>query len=367
MKVTRVPALFAAASLALAFSVAINGCGGSSSSAPTPTPNPTPVPATKSPLQGLVAMGDEGFNTNPALTPNNNLADPITNPNIYIAAVILVTWNQLQPTGPTSFDTSAIDTALANITAYNSTHASHPLVGKLRVFAGINTPAWAMNLDGPPVTGTINGVTASFPRYWTANYTSAWTNLQNLLAARYDTNPLIGEVAVSGCSSTTAEPFIHAFGTTVTPLIQAAGYTDAQYMTCLSSMATQYAAWTHTPLDYTFNTFTALDSGNPVSNSAFTLQVMSAWRTSLGSARGVIANHGLQPTLTSDALAIYPEFVTLGPPIEFQSYGPTVNWDQTVALAVTYKATELEIWTTTQAGGQAVISLAQLQAYAAEI
>ena len=56
-----------------------------------------------------------------------------------------------------------------------------------------------------------------------------------------------------------------------------------------------------------------------------------------------------------------------GPPIAFQSYGPTVNWDQTAALAASYKATELEIWTTTQAGGYAPITLTQLQTYAGEI
>jgi hypothetical protein len=341
------------------------GCGGA---APDKSGTTAPPPATsKAPLNGLVAMGQESFNSNPALTPDNNLADPIANPNIYVAAVILVTWKQLQPDGPTTIDTSAIDTAIANIAAYNTANPSHPMVGKLRVFAGLNTPTWALNLDGPPITGTDNGVTVTFPRYWTPNYVTAWTNLQTLLAAKYDTDAMIGEVAVSGCSSTTAEPFIHSFGATVTPLLQAAGYTDAQYMNCLSTMGTQYAAWTQTPLDYTFNTFTALDSGNAVSNSAFTLQTMAAWRTSLGTARGVIANHGLQPTLTPDALAIYPEFTTLGPPIEFQSYGPTVDWDQTVALAVSYKATELEIWTTTQAGGQAQISLSQLQTYAAEI
>jgi hypothetical protein len=359
--------LYCSASLTLASAILLAGCGGSSSmssSAPPPTPPSAPA---KVPLNGLVAMGNEDFATNPALLPDNNLADPIANPDVYVAAVILVTWNQLQPTGPDSIDTSAIDAAISNIAAYNASHPGHTMVGKLRVFAGVNSPQWAMNLDGPPISVSVNGRTATLPRYWTANYSAAWTGLQTLLAAKYDANPMIGEVAVSGCSSTTAEPFIHSFGPGITPILQAAGYTEAQYMACLTSMGAQYAAWTQTPLDYTFNTFTGIDTGNPVSNPAFTLQAMAAWRQSLGSARGVIANHGLQPNLTADAQQIYPEFLTLGPPIEFQSYGPTVNWDQTVALAVTYKATELEIWPTTQGGGAAQISLAQLQTYASEI
>ena len=365
----------AAVTLAL---VLATGCGAGSHfispPAPTPTPAPTPAPApapstsAKAPIHGLVAMGSETFNSNPNVAPDNSLAEPIADPNIYTAAVILVTWKQLQPTGPTSFDPSAIDAALANITVYNVGHPTHPMVGKLRVFAGINAPTWALNLDGTPVSATAsNGNTYSIPRYWTANYVAAWTGLQNLLAARYDTDTLLAEVAVSGCASTTAEPFIHDAGTAAIPILKAAGFTDTQYQTCLSTMATQYAAWTQTPLDYTFNAFTGIDTGVGIINTAFPIQIMNAWRASLGTARGILANHGLQPTLTASANPLYAQFQVLGPPLEFQSYGPTVDWNATIALGLTYHPTEIEIWNTTQAGGAAQITPAQLAQWAAEI
>lgn len=345
----------------------LTGCSGTSTSASQSTTPPTSPGTSKAPLHGLVNMGNENFVTNPSLTPDNSLEEPNTDPNIYVASVVEVTWNQLQPTSGSSLNTAAIESALGYIATYNTTHPGHTMVGKLRIFAGLNAPAWVMALDGGPVTATINGVSGSIPKFWTADYATAWTNLQTQLAAIYDKDPRIGEVAVSGCAARTAEPFISTNDPTVIPVFQAAGYTDAQYQTCLSTMATQYAAWTVTPLDYTFNAFTHLDSGTPVTDTNFPIQVMTAWRSTLGTARGILANHGLQPTLTNSAVPIYSEFSILGPPLEFQTYGPNVDWNSTIAYGLTFHPTEIEIWPTTQGGGSAVITLSQLQTWASEI
>lgn len=342
------------------------GCGSSSPAfAPSPILPPLAPSAAKLRIHGLVAMNKEGFNSDPTLTPDNSLPDPNANPNVYAASVILVTWKQLQPTGPTSLDTSAIDAGLSAIATYNIAHPSHPMVGKLRIFAGINAPTWVQNLDGPPITA--NGATYTIPRFWTANYTAAWKALQNSLAAKYDTTALLAEVAVSGCVSNTAEPFVHPAIPLDIPILKAAGFTDTQYTTCLTSMADQYSAWALTPLDYTFNALTRIDTGVGSIDTAFPIALMSTWRSTLGTNRGIIANHGLQTTLTASATPIYTQFLVLGPPLEFQTIGPTVNWDATVAYALTFHPSEIEIWQTTQAGGFAVISLAQLQSYASQI
>jgi hypothetical protein len=312
-------------------------------------------------------MNNENFVDNPTVVPDNTQKEPNSDPNVYVASVIMVTWAQLQPNSGSALDTSAIEAGLAAIATYNAAYPKHPMVAKLRIFAGVNTPSWAMQLDGGPITSTVNGTTASLPKFWTADYATAWTNLQTMLAAIYDTDPRIGEVAVSGCASHTAEPFIFTTDASLIPSLRTAGYTDAQYQTCLSTMATQYAAWKTTPLDYSFNSFTHLDSGVPVSDTNFPIQVMTAWRASLGTARGVIANHGLQPTLTADAQPIYAEFQVLGPPIEFQTYGPAVDWNATIAYGLTFHPTEIEIWPTTQGGGSAQITLQQLQTWANEV
>jgi hypothetical protein len=347
----------------------LTACGGATTSSSTTTPPVTPPATAKAPIHGLVSMNSETFNTNLSLTPDNSQAEPNANPDVYTATVILVTWKQLQPTRSSSLDTSAIESGLASVATYNTAHPTQSLQAKLRIFAGLNSPTWALNLDGPPVTYTDpnTGQTGSIPRYWTANYQAAWTSLQNQLAAVYDKDPRIQEVAVSGCASTTAEPFIHNVGGSLTTLLQSLGYTDAQYQSCLSKMATQYAAWTVTPLDYTFNAFNAIDSGHDIADTTFPIQVMTAWRSQLGTARGILANHGLQPTLTPDATPLYAEFTTLGPPLEFQTYGPTVDWPSTIAYGLTFHPSEIEIWPTTQSGGQAVISLTELQQWAAKI
>ncbi len=80
---------------------------------------------------------------------------------------------------------------------------------------------------------------------------------------------------------------------------------------------------------------------------------MVAWRTQLGTARGIVANHGFQPTLLPNATAIYSEFQVLSAPLEFQSYAPNVDWNATSALGLTYHPSEIEICQTTQAGGSA--------------
>jgi hypothetical protein len=359
----RTSALVCAATILLSTA----GCGTTVSSTTTgTTATLTPTATSKAPIHGLLSMGQTPFATNPALTPDNSMTDATANPNVYVAGVIVVTWKQLQPNSGATLDVSAIELGLTALAAYNTAHPAHPMTGKLRVFAGLNAPAWAMNLDGAAVSTIVNGTGYSIPRFWTANYQLAWQSLQKQLAAVYDTDARLQEVAVSGCSSTTAEPFIAPLDPTTLSLLHAAGFSDAAYQGCLQNMPTMYSAWTVTPLDYTFNQFTNTDTGGQVANPGFTLQVMASWRATYGTARGIIANHGLQNPLSNGALPVYGEFTALGGPIEMQTISPTVDWNAAIALAITYHPTEIEIWQTTQAGGQAVISLAQLQLWSSE-
>lgn len=200
---------------------------------------------------------------------------------------------------------------------------------------GVTIQAWVSHFVlAPPLTTSTSSYT--LPRFWTVNSIAAWKTLQNQLAAVYDKNTRLQGVAVSGCSSTTAEQFIHPIGSADVSVLKAAGFTDAQLQTCLSTMADQYAAWTVMPLDHTFNSFNAIDSGHAMTNTVYPVQVMDAWRALLGTSRGIVANHGLLSTLTADASAIYPEFTNLCPPLEFQTYGPSVDWNATIALGLTY-------------------------------
>ena len=328
-------------------------------------------------LVGLVTMGSENFFNGSGL-PQNRLLEANTHPGVYSAAVIELTWAQLEPQ-PNQFDDSTLVSALQNVQDYNLKYPSTPLVAKLRIFAGVNSPAWVMQQAGSVVlTDSKTNTNYTEPDFWTATYSQLWTALQNHLASEYDTNALIGEVAISVCSSITAEPFVLPGEVASIQALEAAGYTDAQMETCLSNAPKDYAAWQQTPLDYTFNPL--LLTATAQSDTSFPIQVMQAFRTALGT-RAVVANHDLNNPLPNANLpAIYAEFQTLYSaaqaqtppalsPLEFQSDGPTVDWSSLVPYAIsTYHPTEIEIWNTTATGdGLADITQSELQQWAAQI
>lgn len=203
-------------------------------------------------------------------------------------------------------------------------------------------------------------------RFWTPPYRAAWRRLQEMLAARYDDDPLVREVAVTSCASMTGEPFILPMMREDLAALHAAGFTDAAYEACLLGAIDDYAAWKRTVVDFTVNPFRASDQRPPRPDDAFTNRVLAAFRQKFG-ARGVLANHGLQAPLEPRQVAVYEQLKTLGPPIEFQAVRPVMNWDATIDLARAYGASEIELWNSRDAGGPANISLDQLKRWAAAL
>ena len=334
-----------------------------------------PKPTAKPTLIGLVTMGNEAWLSSGGL-PSNRLLEANAHPGIYVAAVIQATWSQLEPQ-PGAFDDSVIDDMLQEITTYNAQYPATPLVGKLRIFAGPNTPAWVLQQVGSVTLTESNGTSAVFPDFWTPAYSALWTQLQQHLAAVYDSNSLMGEVAISVCASATAEPFVIPGSATNQQAMTAAGFSATQMEQCLSNAPADYAAWQHTPLDYTFNP-TVFDSAGD-GGSAFAIQVMQQFRQALGT-RAVLANHDFDDPIPSNQTQDYAEFQALylgaqsaSPPtlspLEFQTLGPTVNWSTAIPFAIsTYQPTEIEIWNTTASGaGTAPVSSAELLQWAAQI
>jgi hypothetical protein len=357
------------------------GSGGATSAGATATtlaqpsvpsqPMTSPIPATgpssavKQPIHGLVSMGSTAFNNGGGGLPDNGMEEINAHPGVYAGAVINVLWSQLEPQQGV-FDYSVIDNALAVIEAYNSKYPATPVVAKLRINSGIGTPGWVMQLTGGPITITAYSGTIQIGAFWSSTYRAAWQELQAHLAARYDSSSSMGEVAITSCSSRSSEPFIASLDAVSLAAMQQFGFNDATYMACLTDAANDYLPWQHTPLDFTFNSYRNSDGGTLVENPNFTLQVMESFRAAFGS-RAVIANHGLQDPVTSAAAPIYSEFQVLGPPIEFQTISPTVDWASAIQWGLSYHPSEIEIWQTISAGGSANISQAQLQLWAGEI
>ncbi len=364
--------------IALSCTAWLGACGGGGSSpAPPSSSSPTAAAGTIKPtLIGLVTMGDESWVGTAGGLPQNRLLEANAHPGVYVAAVIQATWAQLEPQ-PGVFDDSVIDAALQNIATYNAQYPSTPLVGKLRIFAGPNTPAWVMQQVGSVTLTESSGNGAVVPDFWTPAYSALWTQLQQHLASVYDAHAQMGEVAISACSSITAEPFVVPGSASNQQVLANAGFSAAQMEQCLSDAPNDYAAWQQTPLDYTFNP-TVFDSAGD-GGSAFAIQVMQQFRQALGT-RAVLANHDLDDPILSTETQDYAEFQALDAqaqaasppalsPLEFQTAGPTVDWPTVIPFAIgTDHPTEIEMWNTTAtAGGLAPVTLVELQQWSAQI
>jgi hypothetical protein len=265
-----------------------------------------------------------------------------------------------------------VDDALRLVRAYNSENASAPLGVKLRVYAGTSTPDWAKRLNGGPVMlfrnpqGCTSGTCPiTVGKYWTPELIARWRDFQAQLAARYDADPVVRQVAVTSCAGQTDEPFVPSTDAEARANLRAAGYTDAAEQSCLMNAVDDYAAWKNTLIDYTFNAFTSINGGN---DSAFSTSVMEHCRAVLG-ARCVLGNHALSSTLRTVDLPIYQRIQSLGPPISFQTEAPRgmdCLWTSTIAQGVAYGATSIEIWPDARFEGFTSLSAANLNQLANE-
>ena len=165
---------------------------------------------------------------------------------------------------------------------------------------------------------------------------------QEQLAARYDGEPLIREVAITSCMSVTAEPFYVPLEDTLQAPIRAAGFNDADYRSCLEGALADYAPWKASRLVLSVNSYGTV-SGEP-NDPGFTIGVMHACRKAIG-ARCVLDNHDLDATPPESILPIFAAMRKLGPEIEFQTFHETPDdFDGTIARGVALGATAIELW-----------------------
>jgi hypothetical protein len=319
--------------------------------------------ALKQPLAGLIDMGDISFHRKGGPAHNE-----VTELNRYAGSfggiAINVSWSQLEPTRGTLV-TDEIDRCLGDIRAYNAANPQHPIGARLRVWPGPNAPDWAMHLGGDPLQIVHRGMTITVGRFWLPEYRAAWREMETMLAAKYDDEPLIREVAVESGSSITDEPFILPLDQVSARGLHAAGFTDAQYQACLQGAAADYAGWKKTLIEYPFNPYHTIDSGHPLPDLAFTLSVLDAFRHALG-ARAVLSNHGLSAPLLPQLVPVMEEMKKLGPPINLQMYAPKgIDLPKAIGLAISCGAGAVELWSPAKFGGFTTMTPGQVQALAA--
>ncbi len=341
----------------------------------------------KPPLTGLISMGPGGApgrNSNAQFTGmvGTSLDDIIAKRNAFDGVVINVPWAQLQPEQGAGLQTAAIDAALADIRRYNEDPRTVTrLRAILRIWAGANAPDWAKTLDGPPVTvynGTPDRYRAlTVGRFWTQSYQAAWRGLQARLAARYDREPLIAQIANTSCTSADDEPDAlarfnsRADGVSSVRNLRQAGFTDAAFDRCMTGSVHDYDAWATTPVNLDIGPLFRIDGAPdyqwPRRDSAFAVELIAQWRAALGP-RGVLANHTLNYPLNPLSREIFNAIHAAGGQIEFQTHSPHgLDWPDTVKEAVCLGAHALELWNSTAAGGYVDFPAATLIAWSNEL
>jgi hypothetical protein len=298
-------------------------------------------PAGKTPIRGLISMGAYRFVAKGG-EPVNTLEPVNAKPGIFGGIVIVASWRELQASRTSGLaENNNIDRALAEVRQYNRRNPLKPLAVKLRVWAGFMAPDWAKQLGGTPINVTHDGTQRVIGHFWSVPYRNAWARFQELLAEKYDREPLIHEVAVTSCMSFTAEPFFLPNEPSVVKSLNAADFEPFMYKQCLEHAVEDYSPWKLTRIEIPLNPL-VLPGEKP--DPSFTAEIMRSCRQSLGQ-RCIFDNHDLDSKPPGSIPKIYDIFKQLGPPVEFQTYHETPpDFDGTIRLAVSLGAGSVELW-----------------------
>jgi hypothetical protein len=301
------------------------------------------APKLKPPIHGLVSMGAYRF-VGAGGDPINTLEPLNAKPGIFAGLVVIASWAQLQPTADSPIaDGNVIDEAMAEVRAYNEKNPARPLAVRLRVWGGFAAPDWVFKLGGPPIKAVHKDKNRQLGRFWTPEYRKAWARLQQQLAAKYDTWPLIREVSVTSCMSFTAEPFFVPTEDSVQRPIRAAGFSEAAYKDCLEHALDDYTAWKSSRLVLSVNPLrTQQDQGT--GDAEFTLRLMRKCRKTLGT-RCIFDNHNLDTDLPRPLIPLYALMKELGPDIAYQTAAKTpADFEGTIRKGIANGAGSIELW-----------------------
>jgi len=173
--------------------------------------------------------------------------------------VITAEWADLQKTAYGEIESNnVIDQAIATITKWNANKPrSEWIFLKLRVFSGIYSPSWVGENVGSLEVDFKNAKQGTLPYFWTDSFQSYWADFQNKLGERYDNQPLLLDVALSGCMTHNAETMWRNYGsenTTSVEDLKAHGLTVAKDESCLLNQIDIAAnAWKSTNISMAIN------------------------------------------------------------------------------------------------------------------
>src|SRR5436190_5057286 len=253
-----------------------------------------PVAAQKPDPAGIVRLvSDRG--------PRPEVLAAWTNPNLD-GMRVRADWNAVQPTTST-FDWSHIDELL-------SLGAQHGKLIGVSVAAGIFTPQWVYD-SGAVEYAIQDGTGNSMPIPWDDAFLTEWLAFVDALGARYDGNPALGYVVVSGIGQIVETYMAQTArdNTNLTRLGGPSAWTDAA-----KQIIAAYAnAFPTTPF------FITAAKPFPTANGLLALQNVVDWGVATYPGRFGIMNAGLNAesdTLYYPNLAVYTYRLTQ--PVGFQ-------------------------------------------------
>ena len=165
--------------------------------AKTAAPSLIDGPLSGSSLTGAASNGVTGAPVVNTGLMERNPSPPPASLGAYVNGYIAeAPWNVLQPS-PDTLVTTRIDKEVAAVRAWNAANPTNQRGLRLRITAGFNTPAWALNLGGPAVhLCSTSGTCGLVPRWWTAPVQAAYAAFTARLAAHVNSMPEIREVTV---------------------------------------------------------------------------------------------------------------------------------------------------------------------------
>lgn len=239
-------------------------------------------------------------------------------PNIIDVWVPAVEWRVLQPARD-RFRFGSIDNLIASARASGDTI-------RLRIMAGRFAPDWAKRRFGSvAVYDDVDGISATVPRWWVSGYMDAYKRLQAKLSARYDGNPTIRSVTVSGAMTVYAEPFIRGTQSAVTRAhLIAAGYSPRKDRRAIRAMLDAQRPWHRTRQILAFNAWQFVrPDGTFGIQTRFPNRIMDRFRSMFGG-RAILQNNSIRAEWILNGMPpviapIYRHMKSLGGPRSYQT------------------------------------------------
>jgi hypothetical protein len=277
------------------------------------------------------------------------------------AFVIRVPWATLQPARePGTNHGGALDPAAITAALALPRAAGKPV--RLRVTAGTEAPEWAKRLGGhKPMDWYADGaLLGTIGRFWTPEFDTAYRNLQERLAALYDSDPRIREVVVARCTTEFAEPYTRQTNQLALnrPALEEAEYTSAADDRCHQEEIQAHQVWQRTRSYLALNPYQRINESTWTGtvDLPFTKDMIGYCRQILG-ARCVLGNNSLDPDRPAVYQQMYEHIAAQGGPIAYQTATaakvcesqnpqtpcPPARWNAVLDMALDYGAGAVEL------------------------